>query len=195
MTLDARPVAALYVDERGPYMSMPGVDPWPKARDAKTYDGPHPVVAHPDCGPWSKLRHMCTKQDALCGAAAVHQVQQFGGVLEHPEHSRLFSFYSLPRPGDATDGFGGRTYYVEQVWWGHACVKPTWLYVVGVDQRRVMRDVAAARKRGGTATHCVCTGPRQSRRLPVATKLTKRLSPPRFAAWLVSLARLSTVRS
>lgn len=30
-----RTVAALYVDPRGPYFAMPGVDPWDKARNAE----------------------------------------------------------------------------------------------------------------------------------------------------------------
>lgn len=44
-------IAALYVDELGPYMRMAGVDPWGITRDARRYKGPYPIVAHPDCGP------------------------------------------------------------------------------------------------------------------------------------------------
>jgi hypothetical protein len=30
--------------------------------------------------------------------------------------------------------YGGQTYTVRQVHWGHKCEKPTWLYVVGVSE-------------------------------------------------------------
>lgn len=107
-SLRMRTVAALYIDPLGVYPRLspcgrydrkaPGhvcaissaVDCWDKARNAKLYTGPHPVVAHPDCGPWSKLRHLCTLQDDACGPRAFEQVREFGGVLEHPEHSRVF---------------------------------------------------------------------------------------------------------
>lgn len=33
-------IAALYVDERGPYVGLPGVDAWGISRDARLYAGP-----------------------------------------------------------------------------------------------------------------------------------------------------------
>ena len=44
-----RTVAALYVEPDGPYSNLDGVEVWDEARDARTYAGPHPVVAHPPC--------------------------------------------------------------------------------------------------------------------------------------------------
>ena len=44
---DAAMVAALYVQRGGSYYGIPGVDPWDEQRDARGYDGPFPVVAHP----------------------------------------------------------------------------------------------------------------------------------------------------
>jgi hypothetical protein len=47
-------VAALYIDRRGPYPALVGASMcWTRERDARAYEGPWPVVAHPPCGPWS----------------------------------------------------------------------------------------------------------------------------------------------
>lgn len=178
-------VVALYVDPKGPYPLL--VREWyDEVRDAKTYRGPHPVVAHPPCGPWSRLRFLCTKQDATCGPHAIATVRRFGGVLEHPAQSTLFSFgvHPMPRPNDPPDVFGGRTYEVCQVAWGHQCKKPTWLYVVGVPDALVRAGI----RTGGKPTHRVTSGPRGPK-LPSLDKGLVSLSPWRFAAWLVRLAR------
>ena len=47
-------IAALYVQERGCYVGLDGVDPWPESRDARSYAGPYPVVAHPPCERWGR---------------------------------------------------------------------------------------------------------------------------------------------
>lgn len=48
-------IAALFVDPRGCYANLPGVELWDEARDARLYQGPHPVVAHPPCTRWCRL--------------------------------------------------------------------------------------------------------------------------------------------
>lgn len=48
-------IAALYVETNGAYYGLDGVDPWDEERDARLYDGPHPVVAHPPCPRWGKM--------------------------------------------------------------------------------------------------------------------------------------------
>ena len=40
-------IAALYVQTGGSYFDLPDVDPYDQDRDARTYAGPWPVVAHP----------------------------------------------------------------------------------------------------------------------------------------------------
>lgn len=182
-----RTVAALYVDPYGSYLGAPGVELWTYRRNAKLYEGPHPVVAHPPCGPWSRLKFQCTKQDASCGPRAVLQVQKWGGVLEHPSNSSLWKFAGLPQPGAPADAHGGYTLALRQVSWGHLCEKPTWLYIVGVP-----KELAEAGLRfGGTATHKVTNGPRGNQALPRATAFQIRVTPPAFRDWLIELSRAS----
>ncbi len=85
------PVAALYVDPRGPYPKLLGPETcWDEARDARTYAGPWPVIAHPPCRNWGLLKHLATGDDSDCAPRAVEQVRAFGGVLEHPARSSLW---------------------------------------------------------------------------------------------------------
>lgn len=182
-------VAALYIDPRGPYPKMPGVDCWDEARDARTYDGPYPVVAHPPCGPWGRLRHLYKGNEHDCAPRAVGQVREFGGVLEHPAGSLLFR--GLPHPGDS-DGWGF-TIEVNQCDWGHVARKRTWLYCVGVDRallvfpppREPTHWISGGRGRAGKKAN---TTP-----VPAGIKICsaqqRRRTPPAFAEWLVSLAR------
>lgn len=89
-------IAALYVETAGAYFGLPDVDPWDEARDARRYAGPWPVVAHPPCQRWGRFWHGSTRKphqyelgdDGGCFAAAFDAVKRWGGVLEHPAHSR-----------------------------------------------------------------------------------------------------------
>ena len=181
-------VAALYVDPRGPYPSMPGVECWDEQRDARLYAGPHPVVAHPPCGPWGAFKWRCYLQPADLGPLAVEQVRRWGGVLEHPKASGLWPHCALPKPGELPDVAGGRCIEVNQVDWGHACAKPTWLYLVGCHPERYPRTAP------GKPTHGIWYGSferagRAGPHLRGASKEIRRRTPPPFAEFLVALAR------
>lgn len=178
-------IAALYVSPKGPYPSMADVDVWTAERDAKRYAGPDAVVAHPPCGPWSRLSFLCTKQDRACALYAVNQVRAFGGVLEHPEGSQLWRECLLPLPGGLADGYGGFTVEVDQCAWGHVCRKRSWLYCVGLTRAQVHAGVRV----GGVPSRRVTNGPRGDQSLQRATQPQLIHSPPLFAEWLVSLAR------
>ena len=121
----------LYVDPRGPYPLLVA-DWYDEARDARTYAGAAPVVAHPPCGPWSTMRHLSRELTAECAPHALGVVRRCGGVLEHPARSSFFRAHALPYPGELPDGWGGYTIEVSQCDWGHPARKRTWLYIVGV---------------------------------------------------------------
>jgi hypothetical protein len=137
-------VAALYVDPNGVYANLPDVDLWDEARDARLYDGPWPVVAHPPCARWSVLWPLVKAscglepgEDGGCFEAALRAVRTYGGVLEHPALSLAWTRYMLPRPapgGWTRSMFDpGYTTEVSQAAYGHRARKRTWLYYVGED--------------------------------------------------------------
>lgn len=126
------PVAVLFARSRSAYFDL-AADVYDATRDARTYSGALPVVAHPPCRAWGRLSHMAKPRHDERDLAlfAVEAVRRCGGVLEHPGASRLWSAADLPAPG-ARDAFGGWTLPVLQSWWGHRAPKRTLLYVCGV---------------------------------------------------------------
>ncbi len=117
-------VAALFVDgsAQGVYPKLLGrghcwagtEDKYPgphQSDDARTYAGPHPVVAHPPCQLWVNMAAVNWKRygrqrpawypggtDEGCFAAALHAVRAYGGVLEHPANSHAWAHYGLRTP-------------------------------------------------------------------------------------------------
>ena len=187
-------VAALYVDPKGPYAGMPGVDPWDASRDATRYVGPDPVVAHPACGPWGRLfrQYRGSEGGPELALIAVEQVRELGGVLEHPAGSKLWPAAGLPRPGDPADAWSGYTVQVNQCDWGHPARKATWLYLVRVPPSLLETPAPGVPTHviGGAHRDYTWRG-RQYKRtaLPTCPKRARILTPPLFAEYLVRLAR------
>jgi hypothetical protein len=142
-------IAALYVETDGVYYGLGNVDPWDEERDARTYSGPYPVIAHPPCERWGRywgggpMLHGTPKQKKLgddggCFAAALEAVRRWGGVLEHPEASHAFAHFGLGRPRwragwEPSDDGLGQVCCVAQGHYGHRARKLTWLYAVGCE--------------------------------------------------------------
>lgn len=134
-------IAALYVEKNGCYYGLPDVDPWDIERDARRYQGPFPVVAHPPCQRWGRFSEGSmtkkvhkTGDDDGCFAAALASLRQFGGVLEHPAHSKAWDAFGIPKPPKAgwlRIGYAEWTCEVEQGHYGHKARKKTWLIAVG----------------------------------------------------------------
>lgn len=177
-------VAALFVRPDSIYKQLPSVDCYDLARDARTYSGVLPVIAHPPCRAWGRLRQFAKPRPDEKDLArfAVACVRRWGGVLEHPSASQLFIDQALPTPGtQQRDRWGGFTYPVMQSWWGHRAPKRTWLYIVGIEAA----DLPAIPFHLGLAAGCVCDGMRTPER---------EATPPAFADWLVDLAGRCEVR-
>jgi hypothetical protein len=203
-------VAALYVEEGGCYVGLAGVDPWPISRDARSYAGPHPVVAHPPCQRWGRFWHGSTRKphqfklgdDGGCFAAALASVRQWGGILEHPADSHAWAAFNLnapPRSGGwiAADFHGGWTCYVEQGHYGHMSRKGTWLYASATELPELTWGCGEQR------LHPIAVeryGYEKARRIGMMAMVggkrkteIRNATPPEFRDLLLSIAR--TVKS
>jgi hypothetical protein len=193
-------IAALYVHPRGPYVGLDGVEVWDEARDARTYAGPWPVVAHPPCHLWVNLAAVNYKRwgrlpawypggtDGGCFAAALEAVRTYGGVLEHPAISHAWAHYGLATPlsaGRWRRAYGERFEWVCEVWqsaYGHPARKRTWLYYSSPRGRRPF-DLNWERRPG---THQVGWFDRAK---PTLGKRAASATPTAFRDALIQLAR------
>lgn len=193
-------VAALYVDPRGCYAGLEGVDVWDEARDARLYQGPHAVVAHPPCSRWCRLAGLVEARwghrkgdDRGCFARALECVRAFGGILEHPAYSDAFKVFDLPIP-KAGAGWqrglcGGFSCYVEQGRYGHPAKKATWLYAFGVPDLpsldwRMIPDQESKALVSWCGNHIS-----SSEKRPRIGKHVASATPPAFRDILLSIAR------
>ncbi len=188
-----RTVAVLCVLPDSVYLTLPGVEAYDEARDARTFAGGMPVVAHPPCRLWGILRHCAKSADPDAEKAlalwCVDQVRRFGGVLEHPAFSTLWDAAGLPRPGErAIDG--SFTLAAPQMWWGHRAEKNSWFFVAGLEPW----NLPPLPFKLGEAERTITTNHRYSRKgVPgFRTECTRRerhATPPRLAEWLIETAR------
>lgn len=191
----ARDVAALFVDPEGPY---PGLlaETWDAARDARNYDGPLPVVAHPPCQLWVNLAAVNYKRygkgqnrpgnDHGMFASALRNVRTWGGVLEHPAESWAWPAHGLTAPNAKGWKRASLSEWTCEVWqsaYGHPARKRTWLYYCG------LVPPIEARWERTPGTHQVGWFDRIKPTL--GKKLASRTTDA-FAAWLIDLARHAT---
>lgn len=182
-SIDLAGISALYVDVPGIYTRL-GCDCWGIDRDARTYDGNNPIVAHPPCESWGKLYAMKPGRrlgdDDGCFQAALAAVERCGGVLEHPEGSAAFLQHGI-RPPTAGVGWHkdpirpGWACQVYQGHYGHQAAKSTWLYYVGDSEPQAL-------------VNAPCQGHRSLQGL---SSRARRATPLAFALVLLRLAHLA----
>ena len=209
----ARTVAALFVEKNGVYSNLPGVDPWDAERDARLYDGEHPVVAHPPCGRWSMLAPLVRARygyeigsDGGCFASALASLRKWGGVLEHPALSRAWDAFGLLAPPAGggwvraepwrawLDPRSAWTCEVAQARYGHRARKRTWLLACRVPPERLPSlswgDGATPPLVIGTGADWVGKQWEQYKRtVEHMGHRERRLTPPAFKDVLLTIAR------
>jgi len=177
-------IAALFVRRYSIYKTL-GVDCWDEDRDARNFTGPGPVVCHPPCGQWGRLRAFAHQDLAVKALAvkAVEFVRNFGGVLEHPATSSLWDYCGLPKPNCATRGHEF-SIAVPQLWFGHKAEKKTWLYFSGLTPNELPSINLSLRE----PTHCVDSSMRRGQGLKYLSKKDREATPREFASWLIEAA-------
>jgi hypothetical protein len=206
-------IAALYVDPAGVYPRILGPDAcWDEARDARLYDGPHPVVAHPPCQLWGALaasnygralkdptRKLLKPawlggSDGLCFENAINCVHMYGGVVEHPATSHAWA-YHMGRENSPRVSERGWRQVGPNVWvcvvaqsaYGHRCEKLTGLAYRG---ERPPFELRWERPEG---THQIGYQDQRgkARNKPTCPKRETSATPQAFASELISLAEWS----
>lgn len=187
-------VVVLFVDKHSIYKSL-GVDCYDKQRNAFTYDGNLPVVAHPPCQLWSKMaiinfmrwggEHNKPGNDGGCFRFAFETVNRCGGVLEHPAETLAWTEHNLPAPGHFWTRWNQG--WVCEVWqsaYGHRANKATWLYCSGTE--------APLSPRWGrpTGSHQIGFHDQRGkeRNKPTLSKREANATPIAFAHYLLELA-------
>ncbi len=199
----SRTVAALFVERGGAYWNLPDVDPWDESRDARSYSGPHPVVAHPPCqrwgrywsgGPSAKVRRKLG-DDGGCFESALRSVRTCGGVLEHPEASHAWRHFGLITPpyhgGWVRADEHGWTCCVAQGHYGHRAQKMTWLYAVGCE----LPSLTWGRARGMARLDAGHHGGERKSGIVRLTHATNIATPIAFRDLLLGMARSVSARS
>lgn len=184
--MEPRTVAVLFARKDSVYKMLPGCDVWDIERDVRNWPGGCPVIAHPPCGQWGRLRHLIPEnvEEKQLGLLAAELVRKWGGALEQPAGSRLWDVAGLAKPSEE-DGYGF-TQVLDQLWFGHTATKRTWIYICGV--RRC--DVPSMLFSLGYPTRSIQTRQRHPKRLPELSRKGRESTPRLLAEWLCQVARL-----
>lgn len=186
-------VSVLFARRDSIYKTL-SVDVYDDIRDARTFAGQGPVICHPPCAQWSRLRGLAHNEPLSRSHApwSIDIIRKNGGVLEHPEHSLLWKELSLPYPG-STDLHGGFTLSINQSWFGHPCRKRTFLYICGTSPQLLPAYPLSFDAIEYTITHPAQNRPNHFGKKPVS-KSAREHTPLAFAQWLISVALLTRSR-
>lgn len=173
-------VAILCAARTSVYHELDNLEVYDQERDARTFAGGLPVVAHPPCRAWSATCRQLAKPEPgeiELGLFCCEKLKECGGVLEQPAHSHLFDAGQLPKPLEKVSENGLFTLAVFQAWWGYPMKKSTWLCFSGIDPRAVELPLRL-HNRG-----------KDWRKQQLMSKRQRSETTREFAEWLIDIAR------
>ena len=175
----------LFTEPNSNYGVTGQFDVYDLSRNALSYNDDIPVIAHPPCRLFSKLKAFSTAPacEKFLGIWSISLVRNIGGIVEHPLHSDLFKIMQCGVPG-IPDRFGGFVLSVDLNWFGFSCRKPTGLYIVGVDYK----DVPPYPLSFNAITHTISSTRKSN--LPEINKRFRSSTPPALIEYLVSIINL-----
>jgi hypothetical protein len=183
-------VAALFLRSDSGYKKFDNVDCYDADRDATTFNGSMPVIAHPPCRAWGILSHMANPAEGEKELAvfAIEKVRANGGVLEHPSGSRIFKNH-LPDVDEFDDEYGGYTILIDQFDFGHIAHKPTKIYICGCDAS-ILPELPAKNTSEATRSITGFTIKVHGRYLKRCTQYQREYTPEVLMLWLIDVAIL-----
>ena len=112
-------IAILCASEKSNYFKLEGLDIYTASRSAYSFNSDYPVIAHPPCAQWSRLRKFATQNEhqKQLGIFCVQKIFANGGILEQPCGSTLFAAAGV-RPNLS----------IHQTWFGLPVRKRTYLW-------------------------------------------------------------------
>lgn len=181
----SKQVAILCAARNSIYKQFPECDVFDIDRDARTFAGGMPAVAHPPCRLWSAYcRHQAKSEnreaEKALGLWCAKMVKECGGVLEQPAHSTLWQAAQLPPPGwtvqPRSQGFSME---VSQFWFGDRREKATWLWFFGMLPCDLPDMPFRLKAKGG------------DRRIwqLMSSRNERERTPKEFAEWLINCAK------
>ncbi len=112
-------IAVLCALEKSFYKTLPDLEVYDKQRNAYTFNLDIPVIAHPPCQQWSRLKSFAKfdREEKDLAFFCLEKIKKNGGILEHPAGSSFFKEAGI-KP----------TISIDQSWFGFSCRKRTYLY-------------------------------------------------------------------
>ena len=126
-------IPVLFTQENSNYDKIKLFDCYNIKRNALSFTDRIPLIAHPPCRKFSKLRGLSTAplSEKKLAFFALARIRQFGGILEHPRSSTLWKNGNFNLDG-SIDSYGGFLRSVDLSWFGFPARKKTMLYFCGI---------------------------------------------------------------